>query len=71
VLATKLRVKKTTAVSASRSLKPSPMRSVSCLKGELDLHVLIDFRLTFEFESLQKVEGEQKTTIEKLSNNES
>jgi len=28
-------------------------------------------RLTFEFESLQKVEGEQKTTIEKLSNNES
>lgn len=28
-------------------------------------------RLTFEFESLQKVEMEQKTTIEKLSNNES
>jgi intraflagellar transport protein 20 len=28
-------------------------------------------RLTFEFESLQKVENEQKSTIEKLSNNES
>ena len=29
------------------------------------------FRLTFEYESLQKVENEQKMTIEKLSNNES
>ena len=28
-------------------------------------------RLTFEFDSLQKVESEQKSTIEKLSNNES
>jgi hypothetical protein len=28
-------------------------------------------RLTFEFESLQKVESEQRATIEKLSNNES
>lgn len=28
-------------------------------------------RLTYEFESLQKVEKEQKLTIEKLSNNES
>jgi intraflagellar transport protein 20 len=28
-------------------------------------------RLTIEFESLQKVESEQKSTIEKLSNNES
>merc|ERR1712151_138616 len=28
-------------------------------------------RLTFEYESLQKVENEQKMTIEKLSNNES
>ena len=33
--------------------------------------LLIYFRLTFEFESLQKVEAEQKSTIEKLSNNES
>ena len=31
----------------------------------------ICYSLTFEFESLQKVEMEQKTTIEKLSNNES
>ena len=29
------------------------------------------FRLTFEYDSLQKVENEQKMTIEKLSNNES
>lgn len=28
-------------------------------------------RLTFQFESLSKVENEQKLTIEKLSNNES
>ena len=28
-------------------------------------------RLTYQHESLSKVEGEQKLTIEKLSNNES
>lgn len=46
-------------------------------KREQELKTLINEkrllleRLTFEFESLQKVEGEQKSTIEKLSNNES
>ena len=40
-----------------------------------EIHLAVIFygvsRLTFEFESLQKVENEQKMTIEKLSNNES
>lgn len=46
-------------------------------KKEQELKTLINEkrllleRLTFEFDSLQKVEGEQKATIEKLSNNES
>jgi hypothetical protein len=35
------------------------------------LFTITFYSLTFEFESLQKVEMEQKTTIEKLSNNES
>ena len=40
---------------------------------DMNLGVIFDnlARLTFEFESLQKVENEQKMTIEKLSNNES
>ena len=33
--------------------------------------LLTCLRLTFEYESLQKVESEQRATIEKLSNNES
>lgn len=45
------------------------MRSGCFWKGKKKI---INFnRLTFEFESLQKVEMEQKSTIEKLSNNES
>ena len=41
------------------------------LKTTINEKRLLLERLTFEFESLQKVEQEQKTTIEKLSNNES
>ena len=46
-------------------------------KKEQELKTLINEkkmmleRLTYQFESLQKVENEQKLTIEKLSNNES
>ena len=46
-------------------------------KKEQELKTLINEkkmmldRLTYEFESLSKVEGDQKLTIEKLSNNES
>ena len=32
---------------------------------------LLYYRLTFEYDSLQKVEADQRLTIEKLSNNES
>ena len=41
------------------------------LKTTINEKRLLLERLTYEFESLQKVEQEQKTTIEKLSNNES
>lgn len=41
------------------------------LKTTINEKRLLLERLTFEYESLQKVEQEQKTTIEKLSNNES
>ena len=46
-------------------------------KKEQELKTLINEkkmmleRLTYQYESLQKVENEQKMTIEKLSNNES
>lgn len=41
------------------------------LKTLINEKKLLFERLSFEYESLQKVESEQKTTIEKLSNNES
>ena len=41
------------------------------LKTIINEKKMILERLTYEYESLQKVENEQKLTIEKLSNNES
>jgi len=41
------------------------------LKTQINEKKMMLERLTYQFESLSKVEAEQKLTIEKLSNNES
>ena len=41
------------------------------LKTQINEKKMMLERLTYQYESLAKVEGEQKLTIEKLSNNES
>ena len=41
------------------------------LKTQINEKKMMLERLTYQYESLSKVEGEQKLTIEKLSNNES